>query len=209
MITMKRKSNLLFLTLSAVFIAIIAIMCFTQIGYLKFGIVEITLISIPVAFGGALLGKWGGLLLGTAFGVSSFLQCFGFSAFGTTLFSISPFKTFLVCLVPRMLAGFLSALFFEAFSKKGKLPAAVNGLISFFIAAAVNTIGFVGLLVLFFSKTEYIQSIATQLGAGNMFMFAVLFAGVNALVEAASCTACGAALGPVAKKLKKQMGDLK
>lgn len=203
MIVMKNKNGLFFLTISSVFVAIIAVMCFTQIGYLKFGIIEITLISIPVAFGGALLGKWGGLLLGAAFGVSSFFQCFGFSAFGAALLSINPVLTFIVCLAPRMAAGFLSAFSFEKLPQK--LHAAVRGLISFFIAAAVNTIGFVGLLVVFFAKTEYMQGISEQLGATNLFMFAVLFAGVNALVEAAACTVCGAALGPVAKKLKAQM----
>ena len=203
MITMKNKNSLFFLTISAVFIAIIAVMCFTQIGYLKFGIIEITLISIPVAFGGALLGKWGGLLLGSAFGISSFIQCFGFSAFGVTLLSINPVLTFIVCLIPRMVAGFVSALSFEKISKK--LNSAVSGLISFFLAAVLNTIGFVGLLMLFFAKTEYMQGISEQLGAANVFMFAVLFAGINALVEAAACTACGVALGPVAKKLRSQM----
>ncbi len=203
MIVMKNKNGLFFLTILSVFVAIIAVMCFTQIGYLKFGIIEITLISIPVAFGGALLGKWGGLLLGAAFGVSSFIQCFGFSAFGAALLSINPVLTLIVCLAPRMAAGFLSAFSFEKLPRK--LPAAVRGLISFFIAAAMNTIGFVGLLVLFFAKTEYMQGISEQLGATNLFMFAVLFAGVNALVEAAACTVCGAALGPVAKKLKSQM----
>ena len=200
---MKNKNSLFFLTISAVFVAIIAVMCFTQIGYLKFGIIEITLISIPVAFGGALLGKWGGLLLGTAFGASSFIQCFGFSAFGAALLSINPVFTFIVCLLPRMIAGFVSAFSFEKISKK--LNAAVSGVISFFLAAALNTIGFVGLLMLFFSRTEYMQGVAEQLGATNVFMFAVLFAGVNALVEAAACTVCGAALGPVAKKLKTQI----
>lgn len=203
MIVMKNKNGLFFLTILSVFVAIIAVMCFTQIGYLKFGVIEITLISIPVAFGGALLGKWGGLLLGAAFGVSSFIQCFGFSAFGAALLSINPVLTFIVCLAPRMAAGFLSAFSFEKLPRK--LPDAVRGLISFFIAAAMNTIGFVGLLVLFFAKTEYMQGISEQLGATNLFMFAVLFAGVNALVEAAACTVCGAALGPVAKKLKSQM----
>ena len=59
MITMKNKKSLFSLTLSAVFVAIIAVMSFTPVGYLKVGIIEITLIAIPVAFGGALLVKWG------------------------------------------------------------------------------------------------------------------------------------------------------
>lgn len=198
-----KKNNLFFLTLSAVFIAIIAVMSFTPIGYLKFGIVEITLIAIPVAFGGTLLGKWGGLLLGTAFGVSSFIQCFGASGFGATLLSISPVKTFIVCMLPRMALGFFSAWIFEAMSKK--VNASVSGVVSFLSAAIINTVGFVGLLAAFFYNTEYIRSIAEQLGATNVFVFAALFAGTNALIEAAACGACGAVLAPLSKKLKSQV----
>lgn len=202
MIKMK-KNNLFFLTLSAVFIAIIAVMTLTPIGYLKLGLIEITLIAIPVAFGGTLLGKWGGLLLGTAFGISSFVQCFGASAFGATLLSISPVKTFLVCMLPRMALGFFSAWIFEVMRKKSN--ASVSGIVSFLSAAIINTVGFIGLLAVFFYKTEYIQSLAEQLGATNVFMFAALFAGTNAVVEAVACGACGAALAPISKKLKTQI----
>ena len=199
-----KKNNLFFLTLSAVFIAIIAVMTLTPIGYLKLGpVIEITLMAIPVAFGGTLLGKWGGLLLGTAFGVSSFVQCFGASTFGVALLSISPVKTFLVCMLPRMALGFFSAWIFEAMSKK--VNSALSGIVSFLSAAIINTVGFVGLLAAFFYKTEYIQTIAQQIGATNVFMFAVLFAGTNALIEAAACGACGAVLAPLSKKLKSQV----
>lgn len=203
MITMK-KNNIFFLTLSAVFIAIIAVMTLTPIGYLKLGpVIEITLMAIPVAFGGTLLGKWGGLLLGTAFGVSSFVQCFGASAFGAALLSISPVKTFLVCMLPRMALGFFSAWIFEAMSKK--VNSALSGIVSFLSASIINTVGFVGLLAVFFYKTDYIQAIAERSGATNIFMFAVLFAGVNAVIEAAACGVCGAALAPISKKLKSQI----
>lgn len=200
---MKSKNNLFFLTLSAVFIAIIAVMSFTPLGYLKFGIVEISLLAIPVAFGGTLLGKWGGLLLGAAFGASSFIQCFGASTFGATLLSISPVKTFIVCMLPRMALGFFSAWIFEAMSKK--VNSSVSGIVSFLAAAVINTVGFVGLLAAFFYNTEYIQSVAESLGATNIIVFAALFAGTNALIEAAASAACGAALAPLSKKLKSQI----
>ncbi len=197
------KNNLFFLTLSAVFIAIIAIMTFTPLGYLKVGLIEITLIAIPVAFGGTLLGKWGGLLLGGAFGVSSFVQCFGASAFGATLLSIDPVKTFLICMLPRLALGFFSAWIFEAMSKR--ISVVVSGIVSFLSAAVINTVGFVGLLAVFFYNTEYIQSLAQSLGATNIIVFAALFAGINAVVEAAACAACGAALAPLSKKLKTRI----
>ena len=48
---MNNSKKLLKLTVNAVFIAIIAVMSFTPLGYLKMGTIEISLLAIPVAFG--------------------------------------------------------------------------------------------------------------------------------------------------------------
>lgn len=192
------------LSLAAIFIAIIIIMTFTSIGYIKVGIIEITLLTIPVAVGGLLLGKSGGLLLGAVFGLTSFAQCFGMSPFGAALLEINPVLTFLVCLLPRLAVGFFGTWIFEALAKS-KLNANISALISFLCASLINTVGFVGLLILFFGRTEYIQTIATSLGAQNLFVFFFLFAGVNSIVEAVACSVCGGALGGVLMKLKAKM----
>lgn len=195
------QKNLFKLCLAAIFIAIIVVMTFTSIGYIKVGIIEITLLTIPVAVGGLLLGKSGGLLLGAVFGLTSFAQCFGMSAFGVALLEINPILTFFVCMLPRLAVGFFGTWIFEALSKT-KLKANFSALISFLCSSLINTIGFVGLLILFFGRTEYIQSVAEALGAQNMFVFFFLFAGVNSLVEAVACSVCGGALGGVLMKLK-------
>ncbi len=200
---MKNKTNVFRLTLTAVFIAIIAVMSFTPVGYLKIGIIEITFLVAPVVAGGVLLGKWGGLVLGAAFGVSSFLQCFGMSAFGAAMLSLNPFFTALICLLPRLFFGFLAALLFETLSKT-RLPGAVNGALSFLCGSLLNTVLFVGLLVLLFGRTDYIASLMESLGAKNLLAFAFAFAGVNSLVEAATNAVLGAALTPALLRLKKQ-----
>lgn len=200
---MKNKTNVFRLTLTAVFIAIIAVMSFTPVGYLKIGIIEITFLVAPVVAGGVLLGKWGGLVLGAAFGVSSFLQCFGMSAFGAAMLSLNPFFTALICLLPRIAFGFLAALLFETLSKT-RLPGAVNGALSFLCGSLLNTVLFVGLLVLLFGRTDYIASLMESLGAKNLLAFAFAFAGVNSLVEAAANAVLGAALTPALLRLKKQ-----
>ncbi|MBQ7598494.1 MAG: ECF transporter S component [Clostridia bacterium] len=199
---MKQK-NIFFLTLSAVFIAIIAVMSFTPVGYLKIGIVEITLLVAPVVAGGILLGKWGGLLLGAAFGISSFLQCFGMSAFGATMLSINPVFTAIVCLLPRLALGFCAVWLFSALSKKN-VPSPVSGALSFLCGSLLNTVLFVGLFVLLFGKTDYVASLMESTGAKNLLAFAAAFAGVNSLVEAAANAVLGAALTPVLLKLKKR-----
>ena len=201
---MKKKNELLFLTLAAVFIAIIAVMTFSPLGYLKVGVIEITFLVIPVVAGGIVLGKWGGLLLGTAFGLTSLFQCFGFSPFGAALLAVSPVRTAIVCLVPRMLLGFLAAWLFEALAKT-RLPVAASSALCGLCASLINTVGFVGLLILLFSRSAVITDLMAQMGTKNVLYFALLFAGVNSLAEAAANTVVGAALGPVMVRLEKSV----
>ena len=201
---MKHRNQFFSLTLTAAFLAIILIMAFTPLGYLKVGVIEITFMVLPVALGAVLVGTWTGAFLGLAFGATSFAQCFGMSPFGAALLSISPFYTALVCFLPRILLGFCAGLLFRALSKT-KLPSAVSAGATALCASLINTIGFVGLVVLLFGKTDYVQGIMETLGAKNMLAFAVTFAGVNSLVEAAANAVLGGALGSVLLKLKKRI----
>ena len=102
-----RKAKTLFLAQNAVLAAIVVLMAFTPIGYLRLGAVETTFIMIPVAVGAIALGEKSGAFLGLVFGISSFIQCFGISPFGAALLQINPIFTFIMCLVPRILMGYL------------------------------------------------------------------------------------------------------
>ena len=72
------------LTTLGILTAIILVMTFTPLGYIKTMGLEITLLHIPVILGAALTGPVGGMVLGAVFGFTSFFQCFGLSTFGTT-----------------------------------------------------------------------------------------------------------------------------
>lgn len=85
----------------AVLVAIVLIMSFTPIGYLRTAGLEISLITIPVVIGAMVIGPKAGLILGLVFGFTSFYQCFGMSPFGATLLGINPVATFLVCVPTR------------------------------------------------------------------------------------------------------------
>ena len=65
-----RKAKTLMLTQNAVLAAIVVLMAFTPIGYLRLGAVETTFIMIPVAVGAITLGEKSGAFLGLVFGVS-------------------------------------------------------------------------------------------------------------------------------------------
>ena len=72
---MKSKTNFKTerLVQTALLVAIILLMAFTPIGYIKTLGLEITLIVVPVTIGAIALGAVGGALLGGVFGVTSFI----------------------------------------------------------------------------------------------------------------------------------------
>lgn len=170
----------------ALLTAIIIVMAFTPLGYFKTAGLEITFIMIPVVIGAIILGPSAGALLGGIFGITSFIQCFGMSAFGVALFNINPIYTFIVCVVPRVLAGFLCGVIFKAISKSDKTKILSFGVASL-IGPILNTVLFMSALILFFYNTDYIQSIAQAIKTTNVFSFVVLFVGINGLVETIVC----------------------
>ena len=201
---MKQKTKVFALTLTAAFLAIIIIMSFTPIGYLKVGLVEITFLVLPVALGAITVGTGTGAFLGLAFGATSFIQCFGMSPFGATMLSINPVFAAIVCFVPRILLGFCAGLLFQTLAKT-KMPAGVSAGITALCASLINTVCFVGLLILLYGKTDYIQTMMESVGAKNLLLFGFAFAGVNSLIEAAANAVLGGVIGGVLLKLKKRI----
>lgn len=181
----------------AVLLAILLMLEITGLGMFKTFGLELTILQIPVILGAIILGPSAGAILGGAFGLLSFWECFGKSQFGATLLGINPFLTFLVCVPTRILMGWLCGLIFRAMDRK--LAGTKGDFESYVVAslsgALLNTLFFMTTLCLCFYHTEYIQGFASALGAGNVLLFIVLFVGVQGLVEAALCTVVGAGVG--------------
>ena len=197
---MKNKKTLEMVQM-AVLIAIILVMAFTSIGYIRTGGLSISIITIPVVIGAMIIGPKAGLILGTVFGLTSFYQCFGLDPFGATLLSINPFFTFLVCIPTRTLMGWLSGVIFKASWKIDKTKT-----ISFFVTgllgAFMNTLFFMSTLMICFGHTEYLQSMNAT--GANLFMFAVAFCGINGALEMPmSCVVGGGVAKAVSVALKK------
>ena len=174
------------LTQLSVLVALLLIFGFTSIGYIKVGVIEITLNVIPVAIAAIVLGPSAGAICGAVFGLTSFWQAVsGMSAFGAALVAISPIYTLIICLIPRILEGLLTGLIFKGLSKvcKGNsVPCTVSSL----CCPLLNTLLFVGSFLLMFSRTDFFASLYSQSAASNILAFFAWFVGLNGAVEAAA-----------------------
>ena len=171
-----KRSSTLYMVELAMMIAIILLMSFTPLGYLRTPGLSITLLTIPVAVGAIILGPKGGAVCGLAFGATSFYMAVtGSSAF--------------VCIVARVLEGWITGLIFAALYKS---PAKK---FSYYVASLacplLNTFFFMGFLCLFFYNTDYIQGIVSSLGVSNPVVFVAAFVGVQGLIEAGFCFVVG------------------
>ncbi len=142
---------------------------------------SITFNMIPVAIAAIALGVKGGAIIGGAFGLISFLQCFGilgYSGMGAALVGISPFLSFIQRFVSRLLVGILTALVYQLLRKRVNIH--LSGVITGFAAAFLNTLLFMSALVLLFGQTEYLQNL---IAGRSVMAFVIASVGINAVVE--------------------------
>lgn len=196
-----RKTKTLMLTQNAVLASIVVLMAFTPIGYLRIGAVEMTFIMIPVAVGAITLGEKSGAFLGLVFGVSSFIQCFGMSPFGAALLQINPIFTLIMCLVPRVLMGYLCGVIYKLLAKAKKGIAVI---IASFSAPVINTILFIASLMILFGKTDFIMGM--RAGTENLMAFLIAFVGLNGVMEIVTTTLIAP---PVALAVEKAVRKFK
>lgn len=129
----------------------------TPLGTLPLGPLSVTLNMIPVAIAAIALGPAGGCIIGTVFGLFSYLQAVGMimpSAMGMITFAVSPFLTFIQRVVSRALVGLLCGYIFRLVGKTGheKTGMFVTGC----SAALLNFVFFMGFLILFFGRVPEI-----------------------------------------------------
>ncbi len=197
------KQTIFRLTLLSLFIAVMAVMNFTPLGYITTGAFSITLMTIPVALGAACGGMWGGAVLGTVFGLTSFLQAFGIGfmidPMAAILFGENPFYYTVTCFAPRILAGLLSGLVIFLIENRG-VPSVVSFALSAAVVPVVNTVGFLSLYILFYKETVLGEaSVMTILTTALLLNFAV-----ELLVTVIASTAINKPVYSFTKKLAKQ-----
>ncbi len=187
------------LALMGVLTAIMVVLGYVNIP-MPFGL-SITFNMIPVAIAGIAMGLWGGTAMGAVFGLISFLQCFGIlghSGMGATLVSVAPWwMSFIQRFCTRVLMGFLTALIFRSLGEK--IHIGVRCAIAGFSSAFLNTLLFMGALVLLFGHTEYMQN---AMAGRTFFAYLIASVGVNGLVEMLTATLLTGAIGVALKKAR-------
>ena len=199
-----RRTKLARMTLLAMLVAVLIVLAYVNIP-MPMGL-SITFNMIPVAIAAMAMGLPGGMIIGGAFGLISFLQCygiFGVSGMGVALVTANPGFGF-ACLmfiqrfVSRVLVGVLAALVYRGISRT-KAPLYVRGLATGFAAALFNTIFFMTLLVLFFGNTD---KLAGPIAEKGVFLYIITSVGINAVVEMAVAALVTGAAGVALKKAR-------
>lgn len=196
MTTAKRTRNLRQLTLLALFITIELVMQLTGLSFIPVGPLHMSLLTIPVALGAMLLGPWQGGVLGAVFGLCSLWQAITGASVMTGFFfsQVSAFHTIVLCVVTRVLMGVLTGLVFRGVKKIDKTKT-VCYFVGGIAAPLLNTLLFMGYIVLVFYNTSYIQEKAAALGALNPLMFVIAMVGVQGALEALAGLIIGGGVG--------------
>ena len=186
------------LTRIAIFAGITLLLAVTPLGYIPINVLflvlpSITIMVLPVVLGGLSIGWPAGFILGLVFGLSSFFRA-PTEALGVLMMGISPFATFVVCVVPRVLVGLASDGMGALIRKKNYLHRFLVYGLSGLAASLSNTVLFLGAIWLLFDA----EATGVTL---PVIMSIVAF---NGLVEAATNAIFTAVLGQVL--LRKKAG---
>ncbi|MEE0954379.1 MAG: ECF transporter S component [Eubacterium sp.] len=190
---------------TALLIAVTIIMGMTPLGTIRTPFLSVSLVTVPVALAAMLIGPMGAFACGTVFGITSFINALtGASGLLSTLFNINPFGVFVTAIIARMLDGIFDGLIFKGLHKvlkRNPLSYYLTGL----AAPVLNTVFFMGSLVLFFYNTDYIQEMASGLGAANPMAFIIALVGIQGVIEAiVGCALAGTVGLLVAKALQRR-----
>lgn len=166
------------------FAAILLLMTATGLGYIKTPILNITILTVPIAVAAITLGPTAGAVMGLIFGLTSAWSAVsGSGGMTTLLFNYHAVGTLVLCIVPRVLVGWLCALVYRGVKQIAgdNIVGVILGSIS---APLLNAALFMGALVLMFGATPVFAQIAAGKSAW-MFVWGVFVS--NGIAETITC----------------------
>ena len=168
-----KKNDIRTLTRLALLVAIELVMKAVGLGSVPVGPLYMSFLTLPIAVGAITMGPAAGAILGGVFGAVSFYDAVtGASAMTGALFQVSPVNTFILCV----------GIIFNAVKNFDK-PGTWSYIVSAMCAPALNTLFFMGYIVLAFYGCDYVQNLVSVKGAANPLMFVVLLVGVQGVAE--------------------------
>ena len=181
--TKRNNTHLQVLTRLGLLIAIELVMKAIGLGSVPVGPLYMSFLTLPIAVGAITMGPVAGLVLGAVFGLVSFYDAVsGGSAMTSALFQVSPLHTLILCVGTRLLMGLCVGLIYEALRRLDK-KGTWSCIISAMCAPLLNTLFFMGYIVLAFYHCDYVQGLVAANGASNPLMFVVLLVGIQGVAE--------------------------
>ena len=151
-----KTTNVRYLAQLALLAAIEVVMKLMGLGSVPVGPLYMSFLTVPIAVGAMTMGPTAGAILGGVFGCVSFKDALAGGGMTGMFFQISPINTFVLCVVMRVLMGWCVGLLFRVLRRVDHKKSW-----SYFVGALsaplLNTIFFMGYIVLVFYKTDYIQ----------------------------------------------------
>ena len=134
--------------LLALFVGLIVLLGFTPLGLIPLGFINVTILCVPVIVGALYMGRKNGLLLGLAFGLTSFISALMKpSTLVSTLMGASPVLVALMSILPRLLVPMVAYGVYTCLrSKRENLAVGVAAV----CGSLTNTIFYLGLMLLFY-----------------------------------------------------------
>ena len=141
-----------------------------------------------------LIGRKKGLM--ALLGLVYTLACVWFILIPMILRGADPVLTAITCIVPRVLCGWLPGLLFRAMRPHDRTRT-VSYFVTGLLTAVINTVLFVGCIVVFFWHNDAFlsQMQAWSITTDTLWLFLVAFVGINGIAEAAICAVVGGAAG--------------
>ncbi len=198
------RRNILYIVQLALLLSILIVLNFTPLGFPRIGIVEMTLMSIPVIVGAVVLGPAAGAFLGLAFGIFSFMLAPSHPLFSVAL-AEQPIALAAVCIIPRILIGITSAYTEKAFNNAFG-HSKTSYVVASLIGSLTNTVLFIGGIMLLLNKVLTPKMAELGLLSEKSFTFFWLSIGaINGIPEAIVCTTVSASVIVVLRKLNARL----
>ncbi len=200
--TKTKKLNTKLLVQLALLVAIQVVMRLLGLGRVPIGPLNMSFLTLPIAVGAMLLGPLAGGILGGVFGLFSLWDAIsGAGGMTSFFFQNSPISTVILCVGMRILMGVCCALIFRLFAKLDKEEKTWSYFVGAISAPLLNTIFFMGYIILVFYKTEIVQNSVAAKGALNPIAWVVALVGVQGLIEAVAVCIIGGILAKVLSKV--------